>query len=85
MLPGKKTIISDLFADNERPRSPNQVISLVADVCKQSLTASTYFSEIGSTNNHLHIAKSSTEGANKLSACKSCTCMEIEPILEVDP
>jgi hypothetical protein len=32
-------IVSDLFADNKRPRSPNQVISLVKNVCKQSLFA----------------------------------------------
>jgi hypothetical protein len=38
MFPGK-TIISDLFADNERPRSLNQGISLVKDVCKQSIFA----------------------------------------------
>jgi hypothetical protein len=33
----EKIIISDLFADNERPRSPNQFISLVKNVCQQSL------------------------------------------------
>jgi hypothetical protein len=37
----KKTIISDFFTYNERPRSPKQVISLVKDVCKQYLTATT--------------------------------------------
>jgi hypothetical protein len=42
LFPGK-TIISDLFADNARPRSPNQVVSLVKNVFKQSLTTSTCF------------------------------------------
>jgi hypothetical protein len=46
MFPG----LPDLFADNERFRSPNQVISVVKDVCKQSLTAAICFLKIEHIN-----------------------------------